>query len=50
MLLYAVRVKAVDPEDGIVSAVAYGIRTVTFGELRHPPQPKRAEGKVIEGR
>jgi hypothetical protein len=50
MLLHAVGMKAIDPENRILDTIADGIGSIVFGKLHDPAQTERAKSRVIKSR
>jgi hypothetical protein len=48
MLLHAMGVKAVDPEDRVIDTIADAVGPHVFGKLHGPAKAERAQGCIIE--
>jgi hypothetical protein len=48
MLLYAMRVKAVNPENRVIDAIADGVGSVVLRKLRDPPEAECAQDRVVK--
>jgi hypothetical protein len=49
VLLCAMRVKAINPENRIIDTIADAIGPVVLRELHGPPQTERAQGRIVKG-
>jgi hypothetical protein len=49
MLLHAVRVKTVDPENRVVDTIADGIDPGAFGKLHDPAHVECSESRIVKG-
>jgi hypothetical protein len=49
MLLHAMWVKAVNPENRVIDTIADGIGPVVLGKLHDPAQTERAESRIVKG-
>jgi hypothetical protein len=49
MLLHAVWVKAVDPENRVIDSIANAVGTVVLRKLHNPAKAERAQGSIVEG-
>ena len=49
MLLNAMWVKAVNPEDRVIDTITDAISPVVLGELRDPPEAERAQSRIVKG-
>ena len=50
MLLHAVRMKAVDPENRMLVTIADAVSSIILGNLHNPSETERAESGIVEGR
>lgn len=49
MLLHAIRVKAVNPENQVIDTMADAIAALLLGQLHDPAQAKRAQSGIVKG-
>jgi hypothetical protein len=49
MLLHAMGVKAVNPEDRVIDTIANAIGPVVLWKLRDPAQAERAQSRIVKG-
>jgi hypothetical protein len=50
MLLHAMRVETVDPEDGVIDTIADAVGPNAFRKLYDPAEAEGAQSRVIEYR
>ncbi len=49
MLLNAVRMKAVNPENRVIDTIADAVSPVVWGKLNDPAQPESAQCSIVKG-
>src|SRR5438552_10732577 len=49
MLLHAMWVKAVNPENRVIDPIANAISPVVLGELHDPAEAERAQSRIVKG-
>ena len=43
------RVKAINPEDGVIDTITDAIRRVVFGNLHHPAAAEHTQSRIVKG-